>query len=96
MHRGAAGADPPPQRLNQSATEQFVGGRDLTRWSRVGGGFVAVDLRLSRYLSANTILVVGKGLADGQVEVRDRRSDERREVPVEVAADEIASVVSGR
>jgi hypothetical protein len=30
MHEGAAGAEP-PQRLNQPATEYFVGGRDLTR-----------------------------------------------------------------
>ena len=67
MHGGAAGAEPPPQRLNQSATEYFVGGRDLTRWSRVGGWFVAVVLRLSRYISANTVLVVTSAIGAGLV-----------------------------
>ena len=57
MHEDAAGAEP-PQRLNQPATEYFVGGRDLTRWSRLGGRFAAVILHLSRYVSANTVLVV--------------------------------------
>ena len=31
-----------------------------------------------------TIVVVGRGLADGTVEVKDRRSGERREVAVEL------------
>ena len=67
MHGGAAGPEPPPQGLNQSATEQFVGGRDLTRWSRVGGWFVAVVLQLSRYVSANTVLVVTSVIGAGLV-----------------------------
>jgi membrane-associated phospholipid phosphatase len=67
MNGGAAGAGPPPQRLNQPATEYFVGGRDLTRWSRVGGWFVAVILRLSRYISANTVLVVTSAIGAGLV-----------------------------
>ena len=66
MHEGAAGAEP-PQRLNQPATEYFVGGRDLTRWSRVGGWFVAVILYLSRYVSANTVLVVTSAIGAGLV-----------------------------
>ena len=33
-----------------------------------------------------TIVVVGRGLADGVVEVRDRRTGEREEVPVADAA----------
>ena len=76
MHRGAAGADPPPQRLNQSATEQFVGGRDLTRWSRVGGWFVALILRLSRYVSANTVLVVTSAIGAGLFTLLTRASAE--------------------
>jgi membrane-associated phospholipid phosphatase len=67
MNGGAAGAGPPPHRLNHSATEYFVGGRDLTRWSRVGGWFVAVILRLSRYISANTVLVVTSAIGAGLV-----------------------------
>ncbi len=43
-----------------------------------------------------TIVVVGRGLADGVIEVRDRRSDERREVPVADALGEIVAAVHGR
>ncbi|WP_432558364.1 proline--tRNA ligase [Granulicoccus sp. GXG6511] len=40
-------------------------------------------------------VVVGRGLAQGVVELRDRRTGDRREVPVETAVDEIAAAVSG-
>jgi prolyl-tRNA synthetase len=43
-----------------------------------------------------TIVVVGRGLAEGVIEVRDRRSDERREVPVADALGEIVAAVHGR
>jgi prolyl-tRNA synthetase len=33
-----------------------------------------------------TIVIVGRGLASGVVELRDRRTDERREVAVDGAA----------
>ena len=66
MNEGSAGAEP-PQRLSQPATEYFVGGRDLTRWSRVGGWFVAVVLHLSRYVSANTVLIVTSAIGAGLV-----------------------------
>ena len=36
-------------------------------------------------LGMPTIVVVGRGFADGQVELRDRRSGDRREVPVDDA-----------
>ncbi|GAB2756366.1 proline--tRNA ligase [Salinifilum aidingensis] len=39
-----------------------------------------------------TILVVGKGVANGVVEVRDRRSGERAEVPLEEAARHVADL----
>ncbi len=43
-----------------------------------------------------TIVVVGRGLADGVIELRDRRTDERREVPVADALGEIVAAVHGR
>ena len=39
------------------------------------------------------IVVVGKGLADGVVEVRDRRTGSRRDVPVGSAALEVAALL---
>jgi prolyl-tRNA synthetase len=40
-----------------------------------------------------TIVVVGRGLADGVVEVKDRRSGERTDVPVSGAAAAVADLV---
>ena len=40
-----------------------------------------------------TIVVVGKRLADGLVEIRDRKTGEKEEIPVEGAAERIAAIV---
>jgi len=40
-----------------------------------------------------TIVVVGRGLADDVVEVRDRRTGEREDVPVGEAAAHLVGVV---
>ena len=43
---------------------------------------------------AKPIVVVGKGLADGVIEVKDRRTDERQDVPVASAASDIAALLA--
>jgi prolyl-tRNA synthetase len=53
------------------------------------GVSAGVKFKDAELIGVPTIVVVGKGLADGVVEVRDRRSDERRDVPVAEAAAEI-------
>jgi prolyl-tRNA synthetase len=50
-----------------------------------------VKFKDAELLGVPTIVIVGKGLADGVVELRDRRSDERRDVPVADAVDTIAA-----
>ena len=47
-------------------------------------------------LGMPTIVVVGRGFADGLVEVRDRRSGERRDVGVDDALAEVVGVAHGR
>ncbi|WP_342746894.1 His/Gly/Thr/Pro-type tRNA ligase C-terminal domain-containing protein, partial [Lentzea kentuckyensis] len=42
-----------------------------------------------------TILVVGRGLKDGVVEVKDRKSGERADVPVAEVVDHLVQVVRG-
>ncbi|WP_037367094.1 proline--tRNA ligase [Amycolatopsis orientalis] len=42
-----------------------------------------------------TILVVGRGLANGQVEVKDRRTGEREEIAVDSVVDHLAKLVRG-
>jgi prolyl-tRNA synthetase len=51
-----------------------------------------VKFKDAELIGVPTIVVVGRGLADGVVEVRDRASGERREVPVAEAA---AQIVAG-
>ena len=42
-----------------------------------------------------TIVTVGRGLVDGNVEVKDRRSGERQEVPVGEAGATLVGLVRG-
>jgi prolyl-tRNA synthetase len=55
------------------------------RQGSAGEKFADADL-----LGMPTIVVVGKGLADGQVEVKDRRSGERRDVALTALVAELA------
>ena len=54
-----------------------------------------VKFKDAELLGVPTIVVVGRGLADGVVEVKDRRSGERREVPVQDAAAQVLAEVRG-
>ena len=49
----------------------------------------------SRKRVPGRLRVVGRGLADGVVEIKDRRSGERRNVPVADAVEEVAREVRG-
>jgi prolyl-tRNA synthetase len=54
-----------------------------------------VKFKDAELIGVPTIVVVGKGLADGVIEVRDRASGTREEVPVADAATRIGAVVAG-
>ncbi len=49
-----------------------------------------VKFKDAELIGVPTIVVVGRGLADGTIEIKDRRSDERRNVPV---ADAVAEII---
>jgi prolyl-tRNA synthetase len=51
-----------------------------------------VKFKDAELLGMPTIVVVGKGLADGVVEVRDRRTGERESIAVDAVAEHIAAV----
>jgi prolyl-tRNA synthetase len=53
-----------------------------------------VKFKDAELLGIPTIVVVGRGLADGVVEVRDRRTGARTDVPVDGAVDHLASLVA--
>ncbi|WP_425460878.1 proline--tRNA ligase [Lapillicoccus jejuensis] len=52
-----------------------------------------VKFKDSELIGVPTIVVVGRGLADGEVEIKDRRSGERRAVPVDDAVREVLAEV---
>jgi prolyl-tRNA synthetase len=54
-----------------------------------------VKFKDAELIGVPTIVVVGKGLADGVVEVKDRRSGEREQVPVSEVVAHVAGVVRG-
>jgi prolyl-tRNA synthetase len=51
-----------------------------------------VKFKDAELLGMPTIVVIGKGLADGVVEVRDRATGERNDVPVAEAAERVRGV----
>lgn len=53
-----ADAGEPLQQLHEPVTEEYVGQRDLTRWSRPGQWLVRYVLSASRFMSAHTVLIV--------------------------------------
>jgi len=52
-----------------------------------------VKFKDAELIGVPTIVTVGRGLADGNVEVKDRRSGERNEVPVGDAVEHLVTVV---
>jgi prolyl-tRNA synthetase len=50
-----------------------------------------VKFKDAELIGVPTIVVVGRGLADGTVEVKDRRTDTRRDVAL---ADAVAEIVA--
>ena len=54
-----------------------------------------VKFKDAELIGIPTIVVVGKGLADGVVEVKDRATGEREDVPVDAVAEHVAGLVRG-
>jgi prolyl-tRNA synthetase len=86
--------------------EVFVTAAEITSSLEVAGLEVLLDDRRqvspgvkftdSELIGVPTIVVVGRGLAQGVVEIKDRRSGERREVPLdEVVASVVREVRGG-
>jgi prolyl-tRNA synthetase len=52
-----------------------------------------VKFKDAELIGVPTIVIVGKGLAEGTIELRDRRSDDRRNIPVAEAAEAIRAAI---
>ncbi len=75
------------------AAELSNGGLDVLYDDRVGVS-PGVKFKDSELIGVPTIVVVGRGLATGVVEIKDRRTGERREVAVAEAAAAVRTEVS--
>ncbi|HKX66842.1 MAG TPA: proline--tRNA ligase [Intrasporangium sp.] len=95
VHIVAAGKDEP----------LFSAAEDLARELEARGLTCIVDDRRgvspgvkfkdSELIGVPTIIVVGRGLAEGRVEIKDRRSGERREVALDSAVESVLAEVRG-
>ncbi|MCF6377195.1 proline--tRNA ligase [Nocardioides KLBMP 9356] len=77
----------------QLARELKDAGLDVLLDDRTGKITPGVKFKDAELIGVPTIVTVGRGLADGTVEVRDRASGAREEVAVERAASHIVGVV---
>lgn len=86
-------------------SEEIVGGaEDLAAALDAVGVRVLVDDRKAspgvkfadaELIGVPTIVIVGRGMADGRIEVKDRRSGEREEIPLVGAVEHLAGLVRG-
>ncbi len=83
--------------------EVFTFAEELTRALEASGASVLLDDRNkvspgvkfkdSELIGVPTIVVIGRGFADGTIEVKDRRTGDRREVAVDAAVPEILAEI---
>jgi prolyl-tRNA synthetase len=78
--------------LDLAAALDAVGIRVLLDDRKASPGVKFADAEL---IGVPTIVVVGRGMADGKIEVKDRRSGVREEIPLVVAVEHLAEIVRG-
>ncbi|HET9499039.1 MAG TPA: proline--tRNA ligase [Marmoricola sp.] len=96
VHIVAAGKDPAVfEAADRLAGELAERGLTVLYDDRAGKVSPGVKFKDAELVGVPTIVTVGRGIADGTVEVKDRRTGERTEVPVGSAADSLREVVTG-
>ena len=96
VHVVAAGKDPAIfAAAEELSTELARQGIEVLYDDRAGKVSPGVKFKDAELIGVPMIVTVGRGLAEGNVEVRDRRSGEREEVAVGTAAARIAGIVRG-
>jgi len=86
VHLVATGKDGAVFEAAQSLADDLVGQGLTVLYDDRRGVSPGVKFTDAELLGMPTVVVVGKGLADGTIEVRDRRSGDRQDVPVAEAA----------
>jgi prolyl-tRNA synthetase len=96
VHLVAAGKDGEIFEVAAALAEELAAsGVDVLYDDRTGKVSPGVKFKDAELLGVPTIVTVGRDLADGVVELRDRATGERQQVPVAEAAGRIVDVVRG-
>ena len=93
VHLVATGRDDTVFDAAQALADSLVADGLTVLYDDRRGVSPGVKFKDAELLGMPTVVVVGKGLADGTVEVRDRRSGEREDVPVAAAAAHVLRAV---
>ena len=75
------------------ATELSAAGVEVLYDDRPGKVSPGVKFKDAEMIGVPTIVVVGRNLADGTIEVRDRASGEREDVPADSVVDHVVGMV---
>ena len=95
IHLIATGKSDEPFEAAEELAAQLDGAGVRVLYDDRRGVSPGVKFNDSELLGIPTIVVVGKRLAEGFVEVKDRRTGEREDVPVETALERIREIVGG-
>lgn len=96
VHVVAAGKEPAIfEAAEQLVADLVAAGLDVLYDDRAGKVSPGVKFKDAELIGVPTIVTVGRGLADGKVEAKDRRTGERTELPVDGAAAAVVELVRG-
>jgi prolyl-tRNA synthetase len=95
VHVVATGKDPAVFEAAQSLSGELVGAGLTVLYDDRPKVSPGVKFKDAELLGMPTIVTVGRGLAEGTVELRDRASGAREEVPVAEAAQRVLAAVRG-
>ena len=92
LHLVATGKDPAAFEFAEALSLELEASGVRVLYDDRTGVSPGVKFKDAELLGMPTIAVVGKNLAEGQIEVRDRASGERRSIPVASAAAELIAI----
>lgn len=96
VHVVAAGKDATIfEAAERLATELTAAGLDVLLDDRAGKVSPGVKFKDAELIGVPTIVTVGRGVAEGVIEVKDRRSGEKQEIALDGAADTLVTLVRG-
>jgi prolyl-tRNA synthetase len=95
VHVVATGKDPAIFEAAQKLSDELVAAGLTVLYDDRPKVSPGVKFKDAELLGMPTIVTVGRGLAEGVIELRDRATGQREEVPVDEAASRILGVVRG-